>query len=144
VLESERAKERAVKQETAEQLAAFRKLRDDADRGLAGGGAAPAEVAAAAPELAGLDWAVSAGKKRKAGEKEGLRGLKVRRIAGKADGADAVGKSGAKAKDIAGSPKHQDEGASANSPPTGSGKTVAKQVPTGLGLAGYSSDEDDY
>jgi len=91
----------------------------------------------------GLDWAVSAGRKRKAGEKEGLRGLKVRRMAGNAGAADAVGKSGAKEKDIAGSPEKQDEGILANSPPTGSAKTVAKQATTGLGLAGYSSDEDD-
>jgi hypothetical protein len=149
VLESERAKERAVKRETAEQLAAFRKLRDDADRGIVGGAAERGEavvVSPAAPAVEGLDWAVSAGRKRKAGEKEGLRGLKVRRTSGKAgDKGGGAGAAGTREteKGVDSSSKKCDEGTLAKTLARGTVKVEPKPVTPSLGLAGYSSDEDD-
>jgi hypothetical protein len=151
VLESERAKERAVKKETAEQLAAFRKLRDDADRGIAGGGAGVAAegagvaVAVAVAEVVGLDWAVSAGRKRKAGEKDGLRGIKVRRTAKAGDTqgvADAGGASEAE-KGVDGPSKKDDDGALAKTPEKSTITGEPKRAAASLGLAGYSSDEDE-
>jgi hypothetical protein len=146
VLESERAKERAVQKETAERLAAFRKLRDDADRGAAGGAAATA-AEVAPPMVEGLDWAVSAGRKRKAGEKEGLRGVKVRRTVGKTGdnggGADATAGSEAEKKGLSVSTKKSDVAISPKSKGMAGVKVVVRPVTPSLGLAGYSSDEDD-
>jgi hypothetical protein len=144
VLESQRAKELAVKKDTAEQLAAFRKLRDDADRGVAGVG--PVIEGAAVPavaEVEGLDWAV-AGRKRKAGEKEVLHGLKVRRTVGKAGRkrANVEPTTEAEKKDPVASSK-QYEAKLPKAPTKGDLKVPTQPGKASLGLAGYSSDDEE-
>ena len=102
----------------------------------------------AAPAVEGLDWAVSAGRKRKAGEKEGLRGLKVRRTSGKdGDKGGGAGAAGTRETEevVDGSSKKSDEGTLAETLALAKGivKVDPKLVTASLGLAGYSSDEDD-
>ncbi|KAI9821419.1 MAG: hypothetical protein M1826_000700 [Phylliscum demangeonii] len=86
VLESTRAREAAVRQETTERLDIFRKRQEEADKALllsaagddvVGGGAALAEsVAVPADE----SWKVSGKKRRRAGEKEPVwKGVKLRK-----------------------------------------------------------------
>ncbi|KAF1817502.1 hypothetical protein P152DRAFT_454092 [Eremomyces bilateralis CBS 781.70] len=72
VLESTRAKEAEVKKETVKQLEAFRRQREEAERSV---------VVSHSPENAGLEeehWS-GARKRKKTKDKEGFRGLKLRK-----------------------------------------------------------------
>lgn len=94
VLESTREKEAALKKETAEQLDAFRRQREEADRKLAleedGGGddddhdpkgAGKQVLESNDGSLEGVtQWAVGTKKRKRTGEKEGMiKGVKLRR-----------------------------------------------------------------
>lgn len=72
VLESTRAKENAVKKETAEQLGLFRKQQEEVEA------AARAAEGDNKPET-GETWAVGGRKRKKGREKEGLPGVKLRK-----------------------------------------------------------------
>jgi hypothetical protein len=84
VLESTRAKEEALKKETAEQLNFFRRQQEEADRALlyqvdnAEGGTA-AVGKAHDLGISESQWAINARKKRKRPEKEVLKGVKIRK-----------------------------------------------------------------
>ncbi|KAA6407057.1 MAG: hypothetical protein FRX48_09123 [Lasallia pustulata] len=82
VLESTRAKEEAVKKETKEQLDLFRRQQEEADKALldAAGNDSPATPAAAGrPPAEESQWAVNARKRKRAKEKEVLKGVKLRK-----------------------------------------------------------------
>ncbi|KAK7535946.1 N-terminal domain of NEFA-interacting nuclear protein NIP30-domain-containing protein [Phyllosticta citribraziliensis] len=159
VLESTRAKEAAVRTETTEQLDAFRRQQEEAER--AARLAAGTEGSPAAEEE---QW-VPAGKKRKKGkDRENLLGVKLRKASSTDDKSTKTAAENAAASDT-------NSGASAGTKPTpstlkdDSPKQAAsssnglksaessemkekpvipsKPAPAGLGLAGYSSDEDD-
>ena len=173
VLESTRAKEEAVKKETGEQLDIFRKAQEEADRKALlrrqdgddegnNGNKAGSPV-----EGEETTWVV-VGKKRKRGkEKEGIKGMKMRRGSEMNDGDEKTATIGEK-KALDGSPekvvsrvvndgRKRTTSTTKSSHPTvvtpsfsTTGKvspTAASPVPTtkspGLGLAGYSSDEDN-
>ncbi|MCJ1354321.1 MAG: hypothetical protein MMC33_004309 [Icmadophila ericetorum] len=112
VLESTRAREEAVKRETTEQLDAFRRLQEEADKAalLSGSGEAAGEedgrgAGGAAGPLGspvrglgedGSEWGVNSRKRKRFKEKEILKGVKLRKGssgAGPGPGAD-VEKSG--------------------------------------------------
>ena len=169
VLESTRAKEEAVKRETTEQLDLFRRQQEEADKALleAGGGKEEDEGGKAGSPTAGeSQWAVNARKRKRAKEKEGLKGLKIRRSStsegferprsasqepeeakatlstadAKEKGAIRSG-SAPKGKTAAAGPVSP-----AAEPNKAPGATSAKLEPPksgGLGLAGYSSEDDD-
>lgn len=141
VLETTRAKEAAVKRETAEELDAFRRQQEEAEKATRATGSEDA------PEgTQSTSWLV--GKKRKKGREGPLGGVKLRKAS-----------SGEKTSVAA-----EREAATSASPPKEESVKVAKEVksdsqkdnpaakpaepskgtaPLGLGLAAYSSDEDD-
>ena len=88
VLESTREKEAALKKETAEQLDAFRKQRDEADRKAAleeddvddlEGREKQSSAGVDAASEASIQWAVGAKKRKRVKEKEGIKGVMLRR-----------------------------------------------------------------
>lgn len=81
VLESTRAKEEAVKKETTEQLDAFRRQQEEADKALLSGEAgADDEIGTAgSPVQEESQWTVNARKRKRAKEKEILKGVKLRK-----------------------------------------------------------------
>ncbi len=86
VLESTRAKEEAIRKETVEQLDVFRKQQEKADRELLrleNDGAEKVEDAAAI-ETPEEQWKTNARKRRRAAEKEVLKGVKVRKASASA------------------------------------------------------------
>lgn len=142
VLESSRSKEAEVKKETREQLDAFRRQREEAEK------AARDDETVDAPPATEV-WSVGPRKRKKGRETEGVGGLKLR-ITSTADNA---GKAGASPQPMIAQPTQ-----TATNPATEprktdsvkgavqtvSQKSVAKPQSTPvLGLAAYSSDEDD-
>lgn len=82
VLESTRAKEEAVKKETKEQLDLFRRQQEEADKALldaAGNKSTVAPATAGSPPTEEGQWAVNARKRKRAKEKEVLKGVKLRK-----------------------------------------------------------------
>lgn len=163
VLESTRAKEEALKKETAEQVSLFRRQQEEADRAILNqtndteGGTATGK----ANDLTGGDyqWATNTWKKRKRVEKEGLKGIKLRKASSmesslpsenttnefdqaKARHEDAVEKK-TRSEIVIGEkpasyPKSVDDKAKKTLVPQ-----KDKAVQPSLGLAAYSSDEED-
>ena len=83
VLESTRAKEEAVKRETVEQLDVFRRQQEEADRALLlqheEGRDEDKNGKAGSPTTEETPWAVNARKRKRAKEREGLKGVKLRK-----------------------------------------------------------------
>jgi hypothetical protein len=161
VLESTRAEEQKIKKETAEGLEVFRKLQEEADRKA---------LAASKGDAAGLvqgrgmvdeeEWvAGSKGKRKRGREKEGLKGVKIRRssTAGSASGGgDGTLRAGAeslsgveetpsrKTEAVNLTPPSKQEEKPTVVPPETKTKTPAKPAAKrGLGLVDYGSDSDD-
>lgn len=153
-MESTRAKESAVKRETAEQLELFRKQQEETEKAARLAGADE-------PSNEGETWAV---KKRKRGREKETLGLKLRKSSSTNSHSIETVKEEARAtteppgqekpRDPAPTPKHTEPKSAGLDPPAVE-KAVAKAAksptPTvekspppavALGLAGYSSDED--
>lgn len=82
VLESTRVKEEAVEKETKEQLDLFRRQQEEADKALldaAGNNSTVAPATAGSPLAEEGQWAVNGRKRKRAKEKEVLKGVKLRR-----------------------------------------------------------------
>ncbi|TVY25776.1 hypothetical protein LHYA1_G004589 [Lachnellula hyalina] len=152
VLESTRADEDRVKRETAEGLALFRQQQEEADKARRGSeGVAVAE--AGSPIAEEETWISGARKRKRAKEKDVLKGVKIRR----SSTANEIGKLSEEAASATGdSPatKKQSTAASADATvnpnkATSSSSTktavVVKKPPAkpSLGLVDYCSDEDD-
>ncbi|KAF7185153.1 PSME3-interacting protein, partial [Pseudocercospora fuligena] len=149
VMESTRAQEAAVKKETTEQLDAFRRQQEEAER------AAKQAGSPEAPETAEQEsWSV--GKKRKKGKESLFGAVKLRRSSttDKSEQATAKPTQTTESTKAAERAPSQDavktetaENSSANASPgvAADSKAAAKPAPTGvgLGLGAYSSDEDD-
>ena len=135
MLESSRAKEEAVKQETEEQLETFRKHRAAAEQALVADNEAGTSVNAADAS----SWAMKKRKRRREKDNEMTTGTKLRRLsttehdalATKAADPRFVSKPKTPQQEIGSSPRGLD--------------TVSqmKKKSGGLGLSAYSSDEDD-
>ena len=173
VLESTRAKEEAVKKETGEQLDVFRKAQEEADRRalLREQEGGDGNNAGNPTEGEETSWAVGGRKRKRGKEKEGFKGLKIRRGSeaiegdGKAtlgekkvlDGSPdrvAPGAHGYSHKQAAPTQLITDTSKSVGAPSSGSIRkatsvgtspvpTSQPTKPLGLSLAAYSSDEDD-
>ena len=175
MLESTRAKEEAVKRETTEQLDLFRRQQEEADKALLNesGEKEDGEGAKAGSPTSGeSQWAINARKRKRAKEKEVLKGVKVRKgsstserpigLGGERRGSDSHEPE--KGKDIVSAQNSTEKitltaekdlggkaGSEALASPTPKSGTAApaKQdsgaasKPGVLGLAGYSSDEED-
>lgn len=146
-MESTRAKEKEIKKETTAQLDAFRKQQqDDAEK------AAKLQDGEAAPEVAET-WTVGP-RKRKKGKESLIGGVKVRRTSSTAERAGHTSPPPAPASPVDDSvagqtlaPKVDSYGSKESSAEVKrtetSPPTSPKPAAQGLGLAAYSSDEDD-
>ncbi|KAL8950799.1 MAG: hypothetical protein Q9222_003176 [Ikaeria aurantiellina] len=153
VLESTRAKEAAVKKETTEQLSLFRQQQEQADREfLNGADTGDNKEEGAAPESASKnsEWATNARKRKRTKDKEGLPGLKLRKSSTN-EGTPATPEAVRSPTQPITRQTETKNSASPSSPPrAGSGATLTqskyspdKPKTVTLGLAGYSSDEDE-
>lgn len=157
VLESTRAKEEALKKETAEQLNLFRQQQEEADRAsLNQINDAEEEIAVGKSQDLGTNesqWAINDRKKRKRAEKEVLKGVKLRKgsssvesslpseiMSGQVTQAEArlegTVEVGPSREQVAGESPADDKAKKLLSE-----KDNASQP--SLGLAAYSSDEED-
>ncbi|EXJ58922.1 hypothetical protein A1O7_06352 [Cladophialophora yegresii CBS 114405] len=137
VLETSRAKEDAVKQETAEQLEAFRKQRAAAEQAQIEG---TLDGAPGGPTDGGA-WATKKKNKRRR-EKDGEPNdpsTKLRKLS-TADDDRSVLQSSNPSGLAKGDPAPQGRDSNVQAMPS---KDQLKHKPAGLGLAAYSSDEDD-
>jgi len=155
-----RQKEAEVRRETAEGLNQFRRMQEDAEQkalmgvgedgagdGKVGGGSGVGGVGEGEEQVS---WVPAAGKKRKKGkeEKEGLKGIKLRKTSSTADDAPIPDITKPGSKTIAAKkPVLSSTAAPADikTTPALSKTTPEAAAPkpaAGLGLAGYSSDED--
>jgi len=165
VLESTRKKEQDVKRETTEQLDQFRKQQEEADRAVLEEGGevddTKAEVKAGSPEAGEGQWAVNARKRKRVKEKEGLKGIKLRKSSStneapvkSSEEFPEPGKGNAPALFQTRLDEKRAE-TPISTPPAPLAITNPKTTPavvkaespkassgTGLGLAGYSSEED--
>ena len=175
MLESTRAKEEAVKRETTEQLDFFRRQQEEADKVLLeeSGKKEDGEGGkAGSPTVGESQWAINARKRKRAKEKEVLKGVKIRKGsstgeapaelgANKKQSAvqesekenpaaspeacrekrDLSGEASLEGKAVARTPAAPPSVPKTTAPSSQEGEAVSK--PTGLGLAGYSSEEGD-
>lgn len=163
VLESTRAKEEAVKKETTEQLDVFRRQQEEADKALLNEAAGTNDAIPLGLASSESQWAINARKRKGAKEKEGLKGVKLRKLSSTsetpakpvepdkvtvipADEKEAalaegplVESSDDLIKEAHLSPVTGDNPAFRSSPSS----NQEKPITLGLGLVGYSSDEDD-
>lgn len=155
VLESTRAKEEAVKKETTEQLDVFRRQQEEADKALLSEAAGTNDASPLGLVSRESQWAINAPKRKRAKEKEGLKGVKLRKLSSPSandqatlivDGNEATlakGPSVVNTDDLikeAQSPSVSSDNAAIRS---STSPTQEKPITLGLGLVGYSSDEDD-
>ena len=162
VLESTRAKEEAVRKETTEQLGAFRRQQEEADRSLRETNGGKDLEEAGSPTAGESIWTVGRSKKRKrVKDKDGLKGVKLRKASssihnsagpGDINQGDETHPPGSRQSK---SPPPDDldteskrEVSPRENAPTEAPYTSAKptssipELSTGLGLAGYSSDDN--
>jgi hypothetical protein len=131
VLESTRAKEDAIRKETAESLAAFRKQQEEKEKAALGLGDSGSPVD---EEEA---WTFSGKKRKKGKQKEFLKGIKLRKTSSADSPSKALTKSATNDP-----PKDKTPETVQQSAPTEPRKTNTSPI-VGLGLGNYSSDEDD-
>ena len=173
MLESTRAKEDAVKKETKEQLDLFRRQQEEADKALLDGAGndttvTPATAGSPPPEEG--QWAINARKRKRAKEKEVLKGVKLRKSSSTSEQIASLSSESHQqfstqeaatsqtnlkpvAKEDQAVGMHVDSEAGTNSSPgleylvKEASSTAPSAKPTnsglpGLGLADYSSDDE--
>ncbi|KAH0547941.1 hypothetical protein GP486_008318 [Trichoglossum hirsutum] len=167
VLESTRAREAALRKETTEQLDAFRKQQEEADKAAfrvedeTGKAAAGAGGASGSPAGEEEQWTLSSRKRKKGREKEGLKGVKRRQTSSASESPVPAGAPQTGANAVLSSPvestkpvPHESAAAtpstaadSSSMPkPTGPVPSATTGQPGGGGLpslVGYGSDDDD-
>ena len=167
VLESTRAKEDAVRKETTEQLDLFKRQQEEADKALREENDGKEVDEAGSPTTGESQWAVAGRKRKRAKEKECLKGVKLRKSSStqesgtpvankKEDKGDTSPVRRTAALADAGERQEIVNGTKTIESPSSAAIATTKASPTpadgspsrpkplpGLGLAGYSSDEDD-
>jgi len=164
VLESTRAKEQAVKEQTSEQLELFRQQQQEADKGrLDESGDIANTAGSPTEEPTETQWAVNARKRKRLKDEKGLKGPKLRKSSSTSEAPQQkpatpkstefiAGNTNSKVADIAAdvtSPERSLAGCKheASSPTMDFSKdkpvvaTSSSTMP-GLGLVNYSSDEE--
>ncbi|KAG8525560.1 uncharacterized protein KY384_009204 [Bacidia gigantensis] len=158
VLESTRAKEEEVKNETATQLEIFRKQQEEADKAARGADDADGQENAGSPLEEVPSWGVGPRKRKKGTSKEGSTGFKLRKSSTTHDAQRGVDLKGVV--EPAKTPLHKDthlrstteEKSPGESPPNikvspgkpdnDAPKLNKPSATLDLGLLAYSSDED--
>lgn len=165
VLESTRAKEEAVKKETTEQVDVFRRQQEEADKALLSEAASTTDASPLGLASSESQWAINARKRKRAKEKEGLKGVKLRKMSSTSERppkpmeAEQATEIATDEKETvlatASSVRNRDEMSqeASSSPVAGENAAIRssassihereKPITLGLGLVGYSSDEDD-
>jgi hypothetical protein len=159
VLESTRAKEDAVKRETAERLEAFRRQQEDTEKASRG------DAPEASHQSEADTWAFNARKRKRTREKEAIAGLKLRKssssmaqMTSDAGAAEAAVSDDKKPSPSSPAPTPANQSAKSVQPPVAAidkaildkvdktPVTAASTAPApaaALGLAAYSSDDND-
>ena len=157
MLESTRKKEEDVKRETTEQLDLFRKQQEEADKASLGEGEeaddSTAKGKAGSPEAGETQWAVNAKKRKRAKEKEGLKGVKLRKSSSMNESPKTPQENRLEEADPAPSVDRKSPQETTKAPPIFTNTNISPAITksqsprsastTGLGLNGYSSDEED-
>lgn len=166
VLESTRAKEDAVKKETTEQLELFRRQREEVDKALLGDTwtepvASHRPDSPSEPHLAESQWTINARKRKRARDNEVVPGIKLRKSSSTSKeptsalpGGTAAPAGEISPKDTSPPGKTNGLGDNPQDPVHGEGSFLGGKQTTlpsasakpkigALGLAAYSSDEDD-
>ncbi|KAI9840072.1 MAG: hypothetical protein M1819_000265 [Sarea resinae] len=167
VLESTRAKEEAVRRETTEQLDHFRRQQEEADKVLLAeaGQVSTVTGGSQSPPVEEEQWVISGRKRKKGKDKEVLKGVKLRKSsstnsvpstispkhaaseAAKEKVVDESRDDSQKAKDIIEKavvqPRPPTDQPMKQAAKASAGKPATQPAVLGLGLGGYSSDDDD-
>ncbi|KAL9599179.1 MAG: hypothetical protein Q9179_003650 [Wetmoreana sp. 5 TL-2023] len=160
VLESTRAKEDAVKQQTTQQLRLFRRQQEEADKASVDEAATRTSTLEKAgdqnnPSTLESQWAVNARKRKRAKDTDILPGVKLRKPSSTnekppaelaktsvRDPTTQAHDSSLPAKDTS-QGEHSSRARSVEDIPVQPSPTSPKAGAVGLGLAAYSSDEDE-
>ena len=149
VLESTRAKEKAVREETKVQLEAFRKQREEeAQRELEKSQAGAGGQGAGSPTEEEIFWAASGKKRKRAKEKGGLKGVKLQRSESKGEedgtkGKGSLTKEATTSKDSSAETQAKASTVQANNEKTAPSTTdAAPKTGLRLGLGAYDSDSE--
>lgn len=142
VLESTRAKEAAIRKETKEQLDSFRKQQEDVEK------AALVEDTNDASQVQEEQWIMRGRKRKKGQDRELVKGLKLRKSSSTDERKPSITSEDREnlVKSSADNPKtdfatKSPQSASPN-PTSHIPKTASPPQTQGLGLGGYSSDEE--
>lgn len=148
VLESTRAKEAAVRRETAEELERFRREREERERKEVAAGLQDGEQQGT-PDDVGPDWSKTGPRKRKRGPGAVNGAVKIRRASSAADvqpvASAGLGKSetvDTKAGGVLPNEATSTAQTSTTTQPSEKQKSKDEGLKTALGLADYSSDDD--
>jgi hypothetical protein len=159
-MESTRAKEDAVKRETAERLEAFRRQQEDTEKASRG------DAPEASNQSEADTWAFNARKRKRTKEKEAIAGLKLHKssssmaqMTSDAGAAEAAVSDDKKPSPSSPAPTPANQSAKSVQPPVAAiDKAIADKIDktpvtaaastapvpaAALGLAAYSSDDDD-
>ncbi|KAI4790774.1 hypothetical protein E4T45_13102, partial [Aureobasidium sp. EXF-8846] len=160
VMESTRAKEDAVKRETAERLEAFRRQQEDTEKASRG------DAPEASNQSEADTWAFNARKRKRTKEKEAIAGLKLRKssssmaqMTSDAGSTEAAVSDDKKLSPSSPAPTPASQSAKSvqppvaaidkaitdkiDKPPAAAAASTAPAPAAALGLAAYSSDDDD-
>lgn len=151
VLESTRAEEERVKRETAEGLEQFRRQQEEADKKARRGSDGAQAGDDGSPTLQEEQWVASGRKRKRAKDKEVLKGVKIRRSSTTeqpSEPAPATSKasisSPSKEKSVESiRPAATTQPTSRPAASASAEKTPPAPSKTGLGLVDYGSDDDD-
>lgn len=152
MLESTRAEEDRVKRETAEGLEQFRKQQEEADKKARRGSDGAQAMEQGSQTVEEEQWVAGGRKRKRAKEKEVLKGVRIRRSSTteKAANPSATEASPSKSPLTLKTPvKSKEPPVLAQPNPTSAPPASAEKVPptpaksTGLGLVDYGSDDDD-
>lgn len=144
VLESTRAEEDRVKKETAEGLALFRQQQEEADKKARTSDATATEEGS--PTVEEESWVAGGRKRKRTKEKEGLKGVKIRRASTSTESTKAIKAKPQSPKSEQQKPQLQSQtrqklpDAKSIVPET---KKVQAPPKATSGLVNYGSDEDD-
>lgn len=151
MLESTRAEEERVKRETAEGLEQFRRQQEEADK-KARGSDEPRAADEGSPIVDEEQWVTGGRKRKRAKEKDGLKGVKIRRSSTTEKAADPS-VTQASSSSCPSTTKKLAKGTESKAPEQSKSKPAplasAEKAPpapaknSGLGLVDYGSDDDD-
>lgn len=152
MLESTRAEEERVKRETAEGLEQFRRQQEEADRKARRGSDEARAADEGSPIVDEEQWVAGRRKRKRAKEKDGLKGVKISRSSTTEKAADpsvtqasSSSSPSATRKLTKGTESKAPEQSKSKSSPLPSAEKAppAPAKSSGLGLVDYGSDDDD-